>query len=365
MRPVSTRKRPTRAVVGAVLLAATLVAASTAQGVGAQTSGSSTTVTASAGGTTTGIALLTGVSAANTSATTATATFTFAGPVVPDAAVRRMDGPVLQSPVGTPIPLAGNALMGVHLVPASGVDLGSCPQPAAPVPGVGEVLVSTALTCVTAAPGPWPVVLTSRAVPTPAGDAALLAAALGELVGGPTPAEEAAGLSSPFSAATAGTVSSVTIQPSGRVDVDLAAGIVAALPTPDGAQVVRELDGTIAQYLGATGARYTIGGDCAAFGTWTGLTTCDRTEREVHSAGFAQTYTGPDRITAGGAGPLVEVVERMDFEAELDWVAALDVPAGNDVVASIAFPAGGTSVEVTFTVVALPTPAPVSPTFTG
>lgn len=331
----------------------------------------STTVTAPGQGT--GRALLTDVGLAAASPSAGRATFTFAGPSVPAVRVQRITGPVLLSPSGTPVPVAGDAVFSVVLTDATGFDTGTCTVPSGPTPGPGQAAVGVGFTCASPAPAPWPVVRVPRLVPTPADDSARLTGAVALLLAGPSATEQAAGLSSPFSAATAGTLTSVAIA-AGTATVDLAPALVAALPTPDGAEVARQLDGTLAQVPGLTGARYTIGGSCAAFTSWTGLASCDRTEQQLATASIVPTYRGPARVEppSGGAGPIVEAVATEDFEAQLGWVLGVAVPAGQDAVAAASVSATDRTVVVTVSLVPAPTTtttttaaAPVTASFTG
>lgn len=367
-----TSAHPRRGRLGALAAAAAVAVAVVVAGPPAPspagTAIPSTTVTAPGAGT--GRALLTGVGLAAGSAATGRATFTFAGPVVPAVRVQRIAGPAVLSPSGTPVAVAGDALFSVVLTDATGFDTGTCPVPSGPTPGPGEVAVGVGFTCASPAPPPWPAVRVSRIVPAPADDTARLTAAVGLLLAGPTPTEQAAGYSSPFSAATAGALTSVAIA-TGTVTVDLAPALVTALPAPDGDEVAAGLDATVAQLAGVTGARYTVGGSCAAFAAWTALASCDRTEQQLATASIVPTYRGPARVEppAGGAEPIAEAVATEDFEAQLGWVLGVDVPAGQDAVASVAVSAADRTVVVTVSLVAAPptttVPAPVTARFTG
>ena len=334
----------------------------------AGTSAPSTTVTAPGAGT--GRALLTDVGLTAGSSVVGRATFTFAGPAVPAVRVLRFSGPAVLSPSGIPVAVAGDARFSVVLADATGFDTGTCTLPVGPTPGPGEAAVGVGFTCASPAPAPWPVVRVDRVAPTPADDTARLTAAVGLLLAGPTATEQAAGLSSPFSAATAGTLASVAVV-AGTATIDLAPALTVALPDPDGDVVARQLDGTLAQVPGLTGARYTVGGSCAAFTAWSGLPSCDRTEQQLVSAGIVPTYRGSGRVEppAGGAGPIAEAVATEDFEGQLGWVLGVDVPAGQDAVATATVSAADRTVVVTVSLVAAPTtttvPAPVTARFTG
>ncbi|MFN8040688.1 MAG: hypothetical protein U0Q07_15850 [Acidimicrobiales bacterium] len=336
----------------------------------AGTSAPSTTVTTPGSGT--GRALLTDVGLAAGSSVVGRATFTFADPVVPAVRVQRIAGPAILSPSGTPVAVNGDALLSVVLADATAFDTGTCIAPAGPAPGPGEAAIGVGFTCASPAPAPWPVVRVARVVPTPLDDTARLTAAVSLVLAGPTAGEQAAGFSSPFSAATAGTLTSVAIL-AGTATVDLAPALTAALPAPDGDAVARGLDGTLAQVPGLVGARYTIGGSCAAFTAWSGLASCDRTQQQLVTASIVPTYRGPARVEppAGGAGPITEAVATEDFEAQLGWVLGVDVPAGQDVVATAVVSGADRTVVVTVSLVPAPTtttttpPAPVTASFTG
>lgn len=331
--------------------------------------GSVSTTTVTAPGVSGDRALLTDVALAPVDASAGTATFGFVGPGVPAVTVQRIPGPAILSPIGEPVAVAGNALLSVRMPETSAIDMGTCPAVAAPPVGPGQALVVVGFTCRTATPGPWPAVTSDRAVAAPVGDAGRLTAALGELLGGPNAAEVASGRSSQLSAATAGTLASVTIGADLVADVDFTAALVAALPAPDGDQLVRELDRTVGQVVTLTGARYRLGGDCAAFAAWAGLASCERTAVDLGSAGFASTYPGPDRVVppAGGAGPIAEAVLTEDFEGQMGWVIGVTVPAGQDVQATAALDAAGAQLVITVRLVPAPAaaPPPLAPRFTG
>lgn len=97
---------------------------------------------------------------------------------------------------------------------------------------------------------------------------AVLRGALEELLRGPTRAERAAGLQSPFSAETAGGLVAVSIV-EGVALVDLRPDLVQALgPTSAacaGAVLVSQLDATVTQFPQVERAVYSYGGDVAAF----------------------------------------------------------------------------------------------------
>lgn len=100
--------------------------------------------------------------------------------------------------------------------------------------------------------------------------------ALTQLLAGPTAAEEAQGLGSWFSAATAGMLRSVVIEDGlARVDFDpaLATTIPNASASCGSSLLLAQLDATIGQFDSADRAVYSLGGDVEAFYSWLQLTT--------------------------------------------------------------------------------------------
>lgn len=356
-----------RRVVGvfsALLVPAVMGWASAAAAPAVGTAAPSTTVTAPPTGL--GVTLQTDLDLAAGGATTGTATFTFVDANLPEVTLYRAPGgSALLQPIGETAPLAGTAQIGVRMFSASPYGPGTCPV-AQPVAGPGFSLVGAAFTCRWPTTGPWPVMLVDSVVPTPADDTARLTEALGLLLAGPEAGARAAGLSSPFSAATAGALASVVIGGDGVATVDLAASITTSLPSPSGDEVVRGLDGTLGQVTALTGARYTIGGSCDAFGTWTGLGSCTRTRLQMEQAPYAASYTGPERVAGPAGGPIAEALLTEAFEGVLTWALGVEVPAGQDVVASVATRPEARQVVVTVSIVPLPPAAPpITPGFTG
>lgn len=96
------------------------------------------------------------------------------------------------------------------------------------------------------------------------------AAALRELLRGPTPEETAAGFTSPFGAATADALQGVVVANGiARVSFrDLRPLIPSASTSCGTAALLAALDATLAQFPGILGARYSLGGDEAAFYEW-------------------------------------------------------------------------------------------------
>jgi hypothetical protein len=94
--------------------------------------------------------------------------------------------------------------------------------------------------------------------------------ALRELLGGPTPAEAAAGYSSLFGPATADALLGVvTVEGIARVSFrDLRSALPNASSACGSAALLGALDATLAQFPGIRGARYSFGGDEATFYEW-------------------------------------------------------------------------------------------------
>ncbi len=95
--------------------------------------------------------------------------------------------------------------------------------------------------------------------------------ALAQLLAGPTPAEQAQGLTSWFSSATSGMLRSVVIEDrAARVDFDpaLATTIPNASASCGSSLLLAQLDATIGQFGSADRVLYSLGGDVEAFYSW-------------------------------------------------------------------------------------------------
>jgi len=103
------------------------------------------------------------------------------------------------------------------------------------------------------------------------------AVAVRELLAGPTAEEAAAGFSSLFGPATAGALLDVVVAEGfARVSFrDLRTIIPNASSSCGSAALLRALDATLAQLPGVRGARYSFGGDEAAFYEWLQLSPPD------------------------------------------------------------------------------------------
>lgn len=95
-------------------------------------------------------------------------------------------------------------------------------------------------------------------------------AALRALLAGPTPAEQAAGYVSVFTAATADTLIGVEVSGgTARVSfLDLRPIIPNASASCGSGLLLSSLDATLRQFPGISRARYSFGGDEAAFYEW-------------------------------------------------------------------------------------------------
>jgi hypothetical protein len=145
--------------------------------------------------------------------------------------------------------------------------------PAPDSPTSEERAVSVFFTCgsdVDAAPLAF-----TRIVPRTPG---VLQAALEHLLAGPTDAELAAGLTSWFSAATAGFVHSVNIAENGAAVVDFGdlRPVIPNASASAGSQLLlSQLDATVFQFPTVESVVYRIDGDCEAFTEWLQLGGCD------------------------------------------------------------------------------------------
>jgi hypothetical protein len=109
-----------------------------------------------------------------------------------------------------------------------------------------------------------------RFVPETDNPAVLVHSTLQELVKGPTEAEKNAGLTSWFSADTAGTVIGVAAG-GGEFEVDVTQWniLIPNASTSAGSQILlSELNGTVFQFDFVRSVTYTLDGDCAAFWEW-------------------------------------------------------------------------------------------------
>ncbi len=314
------------------------------------------------------VALLTDVTLA-TDGFTDRVVFTFADDALPASTLSFGEPPFLDIP-GEDISVTGAAFVEVAMSGASGDDLGwRCSEIPAVTPGAGEVLVAVYRTCASPTPGPYPVVPTHRAVPD--GEvAAQVTAAVEALLAGPSAAEEAGGVSSPFSSGSAGLLSSLTVGADGTAVLDLDPTIVAEVPSGGeggeevtAAQVMRELGATVVLHEGVESAELRLGGSCDAFWDWLGLGECQVLEERDGTAFLhAPTYTGPDRVP--GVGSVTEVVQQSDFEAQLNWVMGLSTTATVEV--STAENPTRLILEVTPVPPAPPAvPTPATPRLTG
>lgn len=314
------------------------------------------------------VALLTDVTLA-TDGFTDQVVFTFAGEALPESTLRFAEPP-FSDIAGQEVAVTGTAFVEVVMSGASGVDLGSaCTDLPSVVPGPGEVRVALYWTCASATPGPFPVVAASRVVPD--GDAtAELTATVEALLAGPTAAEAAAGVSSPFSPGSAGLLTGLTIDADGTAVVDFDPTLVAEVP-PGGEggeavtadQIVRELGATVVLHDGVDRVELRLGGSCDAFWDWLGLGACQVVdEADAAASLYAQTYLGPVRVP--GVGSVTEIVQQSDFEAQLNWVVGLSTTATVEV--TTAQDPTRLILEVTPTPPAPPAvPTPAVPRLTG
>jgi hypothetical protein len=142
----------------------------------------------------------------------------------------------------------------------------------APPPGVRTVQV--VFTCDELPVGSW------RALPDTAADT--LAFALNALLAGPTPAELEAGLTSFFSAATAGMLNRAEVR-AGVAYLDFAdfsRMIPNASTSAGSAQLLDQIAGTVFQFDGIHEAVLTFDGSCDAFWNWL-QRSCQRLSRDA------------------------------------------------------------------------------------
>jgi hypothetical protein len=254
-------------------------------------------------------------------------TFTYAGESLPgvDATAK---SPPFYNTAGDTLTVPGTSFVNVRMFPARGASFGeSCSNAigAPPTPGPGETAVDVFFSCVDGLNGPAPVVPSGRAVPSGSPDA-VLAATFDALLAGPTASDTTAGLSSPFSAATAGLFLSAAIAPDGIATIDFDASLATTIPNASSSagsdQLLRQLDATVFQFPGITAATYTLGGSCDDFFAWLQMSCSPRVPNDGAAAQFAITYTGPDIVT-GPSENVTQAVLIEDFEAQVTWVIGL------------------------------------------
>jgi hypothetical protein len=109
-----------------------------------------------------------------------------------------------------------------------------------------------------------------RAVSRTVAGPGVLREAMNQLLAGPTAAERAAGLTSWFSPATAGTLNAVTVSNrTARIDFDDFSGIIPNASTACGsATLLAQLNATATQFPTVDRAVYSFNGDVAAFYAW-------------------------------------------------------------------------------------------------
>ena len=257
--------------------------------------------------------------------------FTFAGDVVPTVEAVVGEPPFYDIP-GEMVEVPGTSFVQLRMFPARGVSFGDAcslalgePQ----VPGPGETEVGVSFSCVDGLNGAAPVVPSSRLVPSGSPDE-VLTATLELLLAGPTPADEAAGLSSWFWSATSGLLNSVTVTPEGVATIDFDPALATTIPNASSSagsdQLLRELDATVLNGTGITSATYTLGGSCGEFFGWLQRDCTSRTPDDGSAALYAQTYLGPEIVT-GSTDNVTAAVQLEDFEAQLTWVVGLRVDA--------------------------------------
>lgn len=150
-------------------------------------------------------------------------------------------------------------------------------RPAAPA---GEQVVTVYFSCgVDTTPVP-----TYRLVPA---TTAVLRASLGQLLAGPTAPEQSAGLTSWFSAKTAGMLASVSLAGgSATVDFhDLRTVISGASSSAGSHLLLAQLDATVFHFSSVTSVTYRIDGSCETFSEWLQLGGCVTHTRATSAAG--------------------------------------------------------------------------------
>ncbi len=290
--------------------------------------------------------------------------FTFAGDVLPTVEAVVGEPPFYDIP-GDVVEVPGTSFVRLRMFPARGVSFGDACSVALgepPTPGPGETAVGLWFSCFDGLNGPAPVVLSSRLVPDGSVEE-VLTATVELLLDGPTPADEAAGLSSWFSSETSGLLNSVTVTPEGVATIDFDPALATTIPNASSSagsdQLLRELDATVLFGTGITSATYTLGGSCAEFFGWLQLDCAPRTPDDGIAALYAQTYLGPETVT-GSTQNVTAAVQLEDFEAQLTWVVGLR--AESEVTVSTASSPARVVVRVAHVE---PMPAVSQPRFTG
>ncbi len=313
----------------------------------------------------TGGALLSDVAVSNTGSADEVV-FTFVGDTLPTVE-GTVGVPPFRTIPGDVVDVPGTAFVDLRMFPASGVSFGaSCSNRLGlpPTPAAGETLVGVYFGCGDDPGIDFPAVRSSRLVPTGT-PSEILAAAMGQLLAGPTAIDRAAGLGSVFSDATAGKLLSASIASDGSatIDFDPTLSIPDATSSFGVGQLLRELDATVFQFSGVTSATYALGGSCEAFFRPTPIGNfCEvRTPANGADAVISVTYTGPDTVT----GPSVNVTQASqteDFEGQLVWVIGLRTDT--DVTVTTASEPARVIVTVPHLAPLAP-PGPQQPGFTG
>jgi hypothetical protein len=156
---------------------------------------------------------------------------------------------------------------------------------------------------------------------------AVLTSAIAALLEGPNADDTSAGLTSVFSSASAGLLTSATVAGDGTATLDFDPALTSAIPNASSAAgsdaLLRELDATVFQFSpDITAATYTLGGSCDDFFAFIQQTCTPRTPDDGADALFAITYPGPDTVE-GTSGNVTEVVLTEDFEAQMTWIIGL------------------------------------------
>lgn len=144
--------------------------------------------------------------------------------------------------------------------------------------GGPEGPASVPLVYFTCASAPSGVAAVARPAPDTYTEEAWLEAALTSLLEGPTADEQARGLTSWFSADTAGLLEAVTVDAGGHAVVSFHEDLPAAIPnasTSNGARMLlAELNATVFDPGGVDSVEYRFGGSCEAFAEWLQASGC-------------------------------------------------------------------------------------------